>query len=70
MTAPDRSRAAWRKSSRSGGSGGDCVEVAGVDRGIAVRDSKDPQGPHLDVSARDWKSFTDGLKTSRPRFSV
>ena len=38
----------WRKSSFSGGSGGNCVEVAGNLPGvIAVRDSKDPGGPVL-----------------------
>jgi hypothetical protein len=56
---------AWRKSSSSGGSGGDCVEVAGADRGIAVRDSKDPEGPHLDFSAGDWQMFVNSLKTGR-----
>ena len=36
----------WRKSSFSGGQGGDCVEVAELpDGGRAVRDSKDLAGP-------------------------
>jgi hypothetical protein len=37
----------WRKSSRSGSDGGECVELAGVDNAVAVRDSKDPGGPVL-----------------------
>ena len=38
----------WRKSSYSGGNGGDCVEVARtLPAAIAVRDSKDPDGPAL-----------------------
>ncbi|TMQ90719.1 DUF397 domain-containing protein [Actinomadura soli] len=39
----------WRKSSRSGSSGGDCVELASMDSKVAVRDSKDPDGPLLVV---------------------
>ena len=41
---PDLSTARWRKSSRSGGEGGACVELANVG---AVRDSKNPAGPAL-----------------------
>ncbi|HVV21620.1 MAG TPA: DUF397 domain-containing protein [Pseudonocardiaceae bacterium] len=37
----------WRKSSRSGGNGGACVELAHTGR--AVRDSKNPAGPVLTV---------------------
>ena len=37
----------WRKSTRSTSNGGDCVEVAPVSGVIAVRDSKDPDGPVL-----------------------
>lgn len=36
---PDLSTAAWRKSSRSGGEGGNCVELAYLG---GVRDSKNP----------------------------
>ncbi|MGK5737461.1 DUF397 domain-containing protein [Micromonospora sp. URMC 103] len=40
--------ARWRKSTRSGASGGNCVEVADNPPGIvAVRDSKDPSRPAL-----------------------
>jgi hypothetical protein len=41
----DKTRARWRKSSRSGGSG-QCVELANT--GL-VRDSKNPAGPTLAV---------------------
>lgn len=43
----------WRKASYSSSSGGDCVEVAPLPNGIAVRDSKNPHGPklHLDSNA-------------------
>jgi len=37
----------WRKSSRSGGGGAQCVEVANLPVGAAVRDSKSPDSGHL-----------------------
>ncbi|GAA2292598.1 DUF397 domain-containing protein [Streptomyces kunmingensis] len=37
---PNRTDAQWRKSSYSGTSGGDCVEVATLPATVAVRDSK------------------------------
>ena len=37
----------WRKSSYSGGGGGECVEVAFPPARVAVRDSKNPEGPVL-----------------------
>ncbi|MFL4903860.1 DUF397 domain-containing protein [Streptomyces sp. MMS24-I2-30] len=39
---------AWRKSTYSGDQGGNCVEVAETPcPTVAVRDSKNPAGPHL-----------------------
>jgi hypothetical protein len=59
----DLSRAAWRKSSYSGSNGGQCVEVARNLPGVvAVRDSKDPGGPSLVVTAGEWRTFLDGLR--------
>jgi hypothetical protein len=44
--------AEWRKSSRSGGEeNSDCVEVAFVGPAVALRDSKNPDGPVLAVPA-------------------
>jgi hypothetical protein len=41
----------WRKSGHSGDNQGNCVELAGTsDRIVAVRDSKDPDGPVLLVT--------------------
>ncbi len=40
----------WRKASYSASSGGQCVEVAALPNGIAVRDSKDPDGPKLHLA--------------------
>jgi hypothetical protein len=53
----------WRKSQRSGGNGGACVEVARSLPGtVAVRDSKDPDGPKLVTSPAAWRAFTAGVK--------
>ncbi|MFD2762932.1 DUF397 domain-containing protein [Micromonospora eburnea] len=54
----DLTGAAWRKSTRSGGNGGDCVEVAtNLPNLIVVRDSKDPSGPHLRFTRPEWTAF-------------
>lgn len=53
----------WRKSKRSNGSGGDCVQVADLPGGTcAVRDSKQPTGPALTVTVAEWSAFTAGLR--------
>ena len=59
----DLSSAIWRKSSYSGGNGGNCVEVARNLPGIvAVRDSKNVPGPELTLSAQVWSQFVQGIK--------
>ncbi|WP_406688423.1 DUF397 domain-containing protein [Saccharopolyspora sp. ID03-671] len=58
----DFSDAQWRKSSRSGGGGdGNCVEVAFVSEVVAVRDSKEPDGPALVFPAESWRRFLTTL---------
>ncbi|HEY7484176.1 MAG TPA: DUF397 domain-containing protein [Streptosporangiaceae bacterium] len=61
----DFSSAQWRKSSRSGSEGDQCVEIAGFDHVVAVRDSKDPDGPKLAFSRREWRTFTAQLGSDR-----
>lgn len=58
----DLSRVTWRKSSRSSGNGGACVEVAGLESGIGLRDSKNPDGPKLVVSRGAFASLVADLK--------
>jgi Domain of unknown function (DUF397) len=59
----DMTRAKWRKSSYSNGNGGACVEVARNLPGVvAVRDSKDPQGPGLSFEPDQWAAFISGVK--------
>lgn len=62
--ALDWRNAVWRKSSRSGGSGGQCVEVAVKCGFTAVRDSKNPDGPLIEVSSTVFGSFLKELKTT------
>jgi hypothetical protein len=50
----------WRKSSFSGAAK-DCVEVADLPGGTAVRDSKDPAGAMLTFTAAAWSAFVDGV---------
>jgi len=58
----------WRMSTYSL-SNGNCVEVGTGQALVAVRDSRDPDGPVLDVSPRAWIDFTERVKraTSRHR---
>lgn len=65
MTALDLTGADWRTSTRSSGNG-NCVEVAGVDGRIAVRDSKDRQGSVLVFPPSAWDAFVTGLTAVRP----
>jgi hypothetical protein len=51
----------WWKSSRSGGNGGDCVEVTALPDRVMVRDSKDPHGPVLAVAPVQWRTFVASL---------
>jgi Domain of unknown function (DUF397) len=53
----------WKKSSYSGQ--GNCVEVAMVPEGIAVRDSKNPDGPVLRFGTETWQAFIAGIKADR-----
>ncbi|MEU5549938.1 DUF397 domain-containing protein [Micromonospora sp. NPDC047793] len=58
-------RATWRKSTRSG-STGNCVEVAdNLPAVVAVRDSKDRQGPVLSFGTDQWAGFVRGVKGGR-----
>lgn len=55
---------AWRKASRSGNNGGACVETAALNRQVAVRDSKDPDGRQLHVSQAAWREFAQRIRRS------
>ncbi len=53
----------WRKSTRSSTNGGACIEVATAPRTVAVRDSKDPNGPKLAFARGSWQEFTRHVKS-------
>jgi hypothetical protein len=50
----DLTSVSWRKSSYSGGNGGNCIQVADLPGTVAVRDSKDPDGPALLFTPAEW----------------
>jgi hypothetical protein len=52
----------WKKSTKSGTNGGNCVEVRQVDATVQVRDSKDPSGPVLRFTREEWDAFLGGAK--------
>ncbi|HET8661196.1 MAG TPA: DUF397 domain-containing protein [Micromonosporaceae bacterium] len=60
--APD-----WRRSQRCESNA--CVEAALVGGDIAVRDSKNPDGPVLRFSLAEWDAFMDGVQAGDFRFN-
>lgn len=66
-SANDRYAAvAWRKSSRSNGHGGNCVEAAACPHHVALRDSKlahQPDYPVLTMSTTDWAALLTTIAT-------
>ncbi|MFB7846196.1 DUF397 domain-containing protein [Streptomyces sp. NPDC002466] len=58
---------AWRKSSYSGASSGDCLEVNDdCTACVPVRDSKNPHGPAVVFAASAWTPFVTAVKGDRP----
>lgn len=61
MKDVDLSQAVWRKSTRSD-TAGQCVEWADLGEAVAVRDSKNPEGPALIFTRGEWSAFLEGAK--------
>lgn len=56
--------AQWRKSTHSTATGNNCLEVGRIARDmVALRDSKNPQGPILTFSDSAWREFLNGIKS-------
>ncbi|MBC9718106.1 DUF397 domain-containing protein [Streptomyces sp. TRM66268-LWL] len=66
VSIPDASTVpGWRKSSYSGGSSGECLEVSDACQGacVPVRDSKNPTGPAIAFSPATWVTFVTAVRT-------
>ncbi|GGQ12727.1 hypothetical protein BKA00_006496 [Actinomadura coerulea] len=61
----DLTNARWRKSSYTGSNGGNCVELADAAGAVAVRDSKDPDGPVLLLTRAALRTAVDSALTTR-----
>ncbi|MFE9018604.1 DUF397 domain-containing protein [Streptomyces sp. NPDC007808] len=61
---------AWFKSSYSGGSGDDCVEVALTPATVHVRDSKAPNARRMALSPESWHAFVSHCTTIRNAMSA
>ena len=62
VDTPDLNRAHWHTSTHSGGNGS-CVEVArNLPGAVAIRDSKNRQGPKLIFAPGQWQRFAAQIK--------
>jgi hypothetical protein len=60
----DMTSIGWRTSSYSGDNGGTCVEIGTTGQAVAIRDTKDQDGPQLAFAPATWQAFTNQLKAS------
>ena len=62
MPATELAGLTWLKSQRSGPTGGNCVEVAFLPSGeVAMRNSRDPEGPALIYTRAEIEAFLGGV---------
>lgn len=61
LTEAERASLSWLKSQASTYNG-QCVEVALTSGKVAMRDSKDPDGPVLVYTPGEFKAFLDGAR--------
>jgi hypothetical protein len=59
----------WFKATKSGGNGGQCVQVnmdtLSIDDTIRLRDSKNPDVAPFEYSRAEWTALLDGVLTGR-----
>jgi hypothetical protein len=61
LSESERAGLTWLKA-QSSGANGQCVEIASATGRIAVRDSKDPEGPILVYTSAEFKAFLGGVR--------
>jgi hypothetical protein len=61
LTGAELKSLSWRKS-QSSNVNGQCVEIASVDDKVAIRDSKDPDGPVLICASAEFGAFLKGAR--------
>jgi hypothetical protein len=64
MGSADLTNATWTKASHSGGTGGNCVEVANLPDAVAVRDSKNPS-PALVLPRTAFEAMTAAIRAGQ-----
>jgi len=61
LSEAERASLSWLKAQGSTVNG-QCVEIASTADKIAIRDSKDPNGPILVYTSAEFKAFLDGAR--------
>ncbi|SNR80761.1 protein of unknown function [Haloechinothrix alba] len=61
MPTPELCQARWRRSSRTNNGNGNCVELALLPGGTAIRDSKNRHGGALLLDPAAWQAFRTAL---------
>lgn len=61
LSEAERTGLAWLKAQASSHNG-QCVQIASTAGKIAIRDSKDPDGPILVYTPAEFKAFLDGAR--------
>ena len=63
VTPRELDNAVWRKATRSGSDGTDCIEVAPLSEGrVGIRDTESPDATPYVVRGSVWAAFIDGAK--------
>jgi hypothetical protein len=61
LSVSERESLAWLKA-HSSTANGQCIEIASAVGNIAIRDSKDPDGPILVYTSSEFRAFLDGAR--------
>lgn len=64
MNLPERAPLVWRKSTRSGGSGAQCVELAMTTEAVGVRDTKNRAGGTRVFPPASFAAFVAGSRAN------